>query len=526
MAELSASVDVKEHIGITEKENRIFNLLLQVKDHFNLQTQIRVAGGWVRDKLLGKECYDIDIVLDNILGREFCEKVNHYYLSVVGEEASEIVDFPSNPDKSKHLDTARMRLFDISVDFVNLRAEDYSQNSRIPTMKFGTPTEDAFRRDLTINSLFYNIHTNVVEDFTEKGISHLNSGIIVTPLPPKQTFLDDPLRVLRSIRFAARFDFVLDKELMMAAADDDVRAAMVQKISRERVGIEIDLMVSGNRPSKALMFVAELQLFWSVFTLPNGFDPPLPEKCDRLCVSYMTSSWGLLGLIGVSLFTIGDQRRLCLYAALFLPFSDTVYRENSGKKASEILIPVVRYIFHNSLKLKSSDADTVIDLHRALHKFLSLLPLLILEHHAESIEVYWEKETVNISTSSELRVLTGLLLRDIKGFWRAALLLSMLLYPGDISLTKSTLPELEKRTKMFKRIENKILELGLEEVWEMKLLLDGFDIMDILGLKKGGPIVEEWKQALFRWQLAHPSGTADAFVDWMTENSMKRARTI
>lgn len=84
-------------------------------------------------QLLGKECCDIDIALNNISGREFCKKVNDY-LSAIEEEDSEIVDFPSNPDKSKHLDTARMTLFDISVDFVNLRAEDYSQNSRIPTM--------------------------------------------------------------------------------------------------------------------------------------------------------------------------------------------------------------------------------------------------------------------------------------------------------------------------------------------------------------------------------------------------------
>ncbi|XP_042508186.1 CCA tRNA nucleotidyltransferase, mitochondrial-like isoform X2 [Macadamia integrifolia] len=78
-------VQVKDTIDLNDKEKLIFDRLLEVLQHFNLQTQLRVAGGWVRDKLLGKECYDIDIALDNMLGREFCDKVNEY-LSHKGEE--------------------------------------------------------------------------------------------------------------------------------------------------------------------------------------------------------------------------------------------------------------------------------------------------------------------------------------------------------------------------------------------------------------------------------------------------------
>lgn len=233
-----SSHQVKDHIDLTEHEEKIFNCLLQVVEQFNLKTQLRVAGGWVRDKLLGDECYDIDIALDNMYGREFCEKVNEY-LSASGEETQGVGVIQCNPEQSKHLETARMRLYDVWIDFVNLRAEDYSENSRIPTMKFGTAKEDADRRDLTINSLFYNINTKSVEDFTGRGIADLKSGKIVTPLPPKQTFLDDPLRVLRAVRFGARFGFMLDEELKKAAADEDVRAAIADKISRERIGHEV-----------------------------------------------------------------------------------------------------------------------------------------------------------------------------------------------------------------------------------------------------------------------------------------------
>ncbi|XP_049344753.1 tRNA nucleotidyltransferase cca2 isoform X2 [Solanum verrucosum] len=503
------SVQVKDHIDLTPKEEQIFNRLLQVVEHYNMGTQLRVAGGWVRDKLLGKECYDIDIALDNMYGREFCEKVNEY-LSASGEETQGVGVIQCNPDQSKHLETARMRLFDVWIDFVNLRAEDYSQNSRIPTMKFGTAKQDADRRDLTINSLFYNINNRSVEDLTERGIADLKSGKIVTPLPPKQTFLDDPLRVLRAIRFGARFGFILDEELKKAAADEDVRVAIADKISRERIGHEIDLMMSGDQPVKAMTYIADLKLFSAVFSLPSDFEPSIPDGCDRLCVTCLGSAWELLSLIGRSSFS-DDQRRLCLYAALFLPFRETIYRDNKAKK-----IPVVNYIFRNSLKLKASDAETVISLHTVTKKFVSLIPLLVSKEDIQVLEVDWKRDTIEVPIASKLRILTGLLLREIKEFWRVTLLLSMQLHPVDIVSSTSFSNEnfeLDKSSGLFKSVENAVRTLGLDKVWEMKPLVNGKEIMNILQIKSGGPVVREWQQKLLEWQLAHPSGSAEESLD-------------
>lgn len=515
------SVQVKDHIDLTPKEEQIFNRLLQVVEYYNMGTQLRVAGGWVRDKLLGKECYDIDIALDNMYGREFCEKVNEY-LSASGEETQGVGVIQCNPDQSKHLETARMRLFDVWIDFVNLRAEDYSENSRIPTMKFGTAKQDADRRDLTINSLFYNISTRSVEDLTERGIADLKSGKIVTPLPPKQTFLDDPLRVLRAIRFGARFGFILDEELKKAAADEDVRVAIADKISRERIGHEIDLMMSGDQPVKAMTYIADLKLFSAVFSLPSDFEPSIPDGCDRLCVTCLGSAWELLSLIGRSSFS-DDQRRLCLYAALFLPFRETIYRDNKAKK-----IPVVNYIFRNSLKLKASDAETVISLHTVTKKFVTLIPLLVSKEDIQVLEVDWKRDTIEVPIASKLRILTGLLLREIKEFWRVTLLLSMQLHPVDIVSSTSFSNEnfeLDKSSGLFKTVENAVRTLGLEKVWEMKPLVNGKEIMNILQIKSGGPVVREWQQKLLEWQLAHPSGSAEECLDWMKQAQSKRART-
>lgn len=514
---MSGIVEVRDRIELNEKEVKIFNRLRDVLRHFELHTQLRVAGGWVRDKLLGKECYDIDIALDNMLGREFCEKVNEYLLST-GEETHGVGVIQSNPDQSKHLETATMRLYDVWIDFVNLRSEDYCENSRIPTMRFGTAEEDAYRRDLTINSLFYNINSSVVEDFTGKGIEDLRFGKIVTPLPPRETFLDDPLRVLRAIRFGARFEFVLDEGLKKAAASDDVRDAIADKISRERIGHEIDLMVAGNQPVKAMSYVSTLLLFWVVFNTPPNVDPPIPEGHERLCIAYMDAAWKVLQSIGGSFN--GDQKRLSLYAALFLPLRQTVYIDHKSKK-----IPVASYIFRNSLKLKSSDAEMVVRLHEAAVKFMTLFPLII-SNDEKIAEVSWKREIIDVPAASKLRILLGLFLREIKDFWRPALLLSTLLYYNDIDSTNSLFEnsKLDKRIVLFNQVEDAVNTQGLDKIWEVKPLVNGKEIMSILQLKTGGPLVREWVEKLLEWQLAHPSGSAEECIEWMRQAQSKRAR--
>lgn len=509
----------KDWVDLTANEELIFDRLLQVVRHFSLQTQLRVAGGWVRDKLLGKECKDIDIALDNMLGREFCEKVNEY-LAITGEKAQGIGVIQCNPDQSKHLETARMRLFDLEIDFVNLRSEDYSENSRIPTMRFGTAEEDAYRRDLTINSLFYNINTSSVEDFTGRGIADLRSGKIVTPLPPKETFLDDPLRVLRAIRFGARFGFTFDDELKRAARDEDVKSAIADKISRERIGHEIDLMVSGDQPVKAIQCISNLELFWVVFSLPPEAEPCTSVESDKLCVAYMDAAWGLMQLLGCSYFS--EQRRLTLYSTLFLPLRDTTYRDNKAKK-----VPTVNYIFRSSLKLKASDAETVINVHCATQKFISMMPSIISDNKELGIApVNFATGVSDVPFASKLRVVAGLILREIKEFWRVALLASILLYPSEIEVANLSADQLglEKRIETFKTVERKILDLDLEKVWEMKPLVNGKEIMNVLQLKTGGPLVRQWQQKLLEWQLAHPSGTSEECLDWMRQTHSKRAR--
>lgn len=174
-----------------------------------------------------------------------------------------------NPEKSKHLETATMKIGEFEIDFVNLRTETYSSESRIPLMQFGTPYEDAARRDLTINSLFYNINDRTLEDFTGSGINDLNCRLIRTPLPALVTLTDDPLRILRAVRFACRLGFSFADDLVEAARSPSVRESLVSKVSRERISQEVEQMMSEPSSARSLMFLHRLDLLSVVLLSSN-----------------------------------------------------------------------------------------------------------------------------------------------------------------------------------------------------------------------------------------------------------------
>lgn len=246
-------------IELTPQEARLKDLLLDVAHHIDESKKssdervvLRWAGGWVRDKLLGIQSHDIDTAINTMTGEAFSSKIVELcdQTEIAKKHAVSATDIgnlhkiAANPEKSKHLETTTIRLLDFDVDFVNLRKETYTEDSRNPQMEFGTAEEDALRRDATINALFYNLNTGKVEDFTG-GLVDMESKLIKTPLEPFQTFMDDPLRVLRLIRFASRLQFTIDPEAEKIMGDEHVLQALRLKISRERVGVEVEKMLKG-----------------------------------------------------------------------------------------------------------------------------------------------------------------------------------------------------------------------------------------------------------------------------------------
>jgi tRNA nucleotidyltransferase (CCA-adding enzyme) len=245
-------------ISLTERERRLKSLLLGVAKTIDQYEQtsepltLRWAGGWVRDKILGTDSHDIDTAISAMTGysfglelQKFCnlpENVKKY--GIEQADLGNVHKITANPDKSKHLETATTKLFGLDVDFVHLRKEKYSEDSRNPQAEFGTAQEDSLRRDATINALFYNLHTDEVEDFTG-GLVDMEACLIRTPLDPYQTFMDDPLRILRLVRFASRLEFKIEPATQNIMSDCSVLKAFQRKISRERVGVELEKMLKG-----------------------------------------------------------------------------------------------------------------------------------------------------------------------------------------------------------------------------------------------------------------------------------------
>ena len=243
-------------ISLTDQEKTLRQLLLEVSHYIGLQDgytrpELRFTGGWVRDKLLGIPSKDIDIGISSMTGSEFGKMMKKYLtdpepLARYGEGIlGRLAEIVANPEKSKHLDTVTTNLLGFDVDLVNLRKEEYAEHSRIPTMTFGSPEDDALRRDATVNALFYNLSSGEIEDFTGRGLEDMRLKVIRTPLSPYQTFKDDPLRILRCIRFASKLGYKIDPSTEISMGDAGIKVALRDKISRERVGIEVEKMLRG-----------------------------------------------------------------------------------------------------------------------------------------------------------------------------------------------------------------------------------------------------------------------------------------
>eukprot|EP01064_Diplonema_japonicum_P002354 TRINITY_DN11486_c0_g2_i1.p1 TRINITY_DN11486_c0_g2~~TRINITY_DN11486_c0_g2_i1.p1 ORF type:complete len:543 (+),score=73.76 TRINITY_DN11486_c0_g2_i1:79-1629(+) len=345
-------------LGATELESRIFKLLLAVNDRYKLNCTLRVAGGWVRDRMLRKVSNDIDVALEGdvdgkaMTGEMFASYITKYQVEH-DMETHHVGVIKVNPEQSKHLETATTHIFGEAIDLVNLRAEDYA-DSRIPVVRPGTPLEDARRRDLTINALFYNLHTEEVEDFTS-GLVDLEKKVVRTPLDPSITFHDDPLRLLRCVRFAARFDCEVHGDIVQAARDKEIHESLKKKVSRERVGIELKKMLTGPSPGRCLKVFHDFGIYDVIFesckcdkkgnvltATPVGFTEEEWNEGSKH-VANMSDILGLEGCIATMLLNL-DESKLPNHPKLE-PFLQSVI--TNGLKLSRRTTEVVLLILNS-----------------------------------------------------------------------------------------------------------------------------------------------------------------------------------
>ena len=214
--------------------NKIFEIISQASQELNVDSY--VIGGFVRDLLLNRDFKkDIDIVAVGS-GIELALKV------------SELLPKKPKVQVFKTYGTAMLRFEDTEIEFVGARKESYHFDSRNPVVENGTLEDDQNRRDFTINALALSLNSNNFGDLSDPfdGLADLENKVIKTPLDPDITFSDDPLRMLRGIRFANQLNFKIEENSLKSISKN---AERIKIISGERIVEELNKILSTDKPS-------------------------------------------------------------------------------------------------------------------------------------------------------------------------------------------------------------------------------------------------------------------------------------
>jgi poly(A) polymerase len=241
-------------------KHKVFNCISECADELGYETY--VIGGYVRDRILKrKEPKDIDVVCVGS-GIELAKKVAK---KLHGRPQVQVF---------KNFGTAMVLHGDLELEFVGARKESYRKDSRKPIVENGSLEDDQNRRDFTINALALCLNKNRFGELVDpfNGIQDLENGIIRTPLNPDITYSDDPLRMMRAVRFATQLDFSIEQESLLALKRNCKR---LEIISQERIIDELNKIITAKQPSKGfkLLFNTELlHHFFPEFVALHGVE--------------------------------------------------------------------------------------------------------------------------------------------------------------------------------------------------------------------------------------------------------------
>ncbi|WP_417557239.1 CCA tRNA nucleotidyltransferase [Mesoflavibacter zeaxanthinifaciens] len=241
-------------------QNPIFKTISQASKNLNLDSY--VIGGFVRDFILKRgNAKDIDVVA---IGSGIA----------LAKEVSKLLPNKPKVQVFKTYGTAMLRYEDIEIEFVGARKESYNEDSRNPVVENGTLEDDQNRRDFTINALALNLSEANFGDLLDpfNGIEDLEQKIIRTPLDPDITYSDDPLRMMRAIRFATQLDFKIENQSLRAISKNSER---IKIITKERIVVELNKILESPTPSIGFLLLEKtglLQIILPELTALKGID--------------------------------------------------------------------------------------------------------------------------------------------------------------------------------------------------------------------------------------------------------------
>ncbi|MDG1917623.1 MAG: HD domain-containing protein [Flavobacteriales bacterium] len=238
-------MNLKEHI-----QNPIFSIVSQAADALGYETY--VIGGFVRDIILERaQPTDIDFVCVGS-GIELANRV------------SELLGNDTKVQVFKNFGTAMLRHQDLELEFVGARKESYRSNSRKPIVEDGTLEDDQNRRDFTINALAIRLNKEYFGELIDPfdGLKDIEKKIIRTPLEPNITYSDDPLRMMRAIRFASQLNFQIEDQSLQAIKENALR---LEIISQERITEELNKIILSTKPSIGFKLLFNTNLLHQFF---------------------------------------------------------------------------------------------------------------------------------------------------------------------------------------------------------------------------------------------------------------------
>ena len=239
--------------------------------------KVYYVGGCVRDLILGRQVKDIDIVVEMENGGLMLSN----YIAVKDKSWT-----TNNPVVFESYGTAKVKLrsdpsFEgMELECVQTRKEQYHKESRNPDTVYGTVKEDAKRRDLTINAMYYNITDETVYDFNGTGLEDLSNMVLRTPCDPDITFNDDPLRILRVIRFSSRLGWGISKDTWLGMVKNAHRISI---ISQERITDEITKILQTNKPSVGIRKLLYCGMLHRV--MPDIYDLQYSYESKNPCIT-------------------------------------------------------------------------------------------------------------------------------------------------------------------------------------------------------------------------------------------------
>jgi poly(A) polymerase len=232
--------------------DNVFEIISDIGE--DLGIEVYVIGGFVRDCILERSSKDIDILSVGkgiTVAKEFAKRVNSKNVSIF-----------------KSFGTAMVKHQNLEIEFVGARRESYQRNSRKPIVEDGTLHDDQNRRDFTINALAISLNKRNYGELLDpfNGMEDLENKMIKTPLNPAITFSDDPLRMIRAIRFATQLDFSIHEDSFHAIIKQKER---IEIISKERIVDELNKIILSEKPSKGFILLEESGLLEIIFPEVN-----------------------------------------------------------------------------------------------------------------------------------------------------------------------------------------------------------------------------------------------------------------